>query len=138
MWQPGAHRIVDPTYKMPDLFKIIVFAGLYLDGIEFHFWNFDIVRVGKTTGTPAAQIDLRHGDYLRRIFIRSGAWVDGLSIVLSGGRELPWCGGTGGQAHEIEPEFGKRIVGLYGFAGEGGVDGLGVVFADVKIQELVL
>jgi hypothetical protein len=77
-------------------------------------------------------LDLRHGDYLRRVYIRSGEWVDGLSIVISGGRELPFVGGGGGETHEVEPELGMRIVGLFGVAGENGVDGLGLVTARVN------
>lgn len=152
LWTPGAFRTVEGGYAQPTLFKIIAFGGLYLDGLEFHFRDYDIVRVGKTDGEPAAQIMINHGDYVRRLYVRSGAWVDGFGIVISGGREvsffgevrkwqkltfhlqLPWVGGSGGQFHEFEPPEGTRIVGLYGFAGPKGIDGLGAVCAPVVVK----
>lgn len=135
LWTPGAFRQAHSSFHQPTLFKIIVFGGLYIDGLEFHFRDFDIVRIGNTSGDPAAQIEIRHGDYLRRVFVRSGEWVDGFSFILSGGRELSWVGGSGGEFHEVEPGMGTRIVGFHGFAGPQGVDGIGVIWAPVTIRE---
>ncbi|KAI9018224.1 hypothetical protein DFJ74DRAFT_676419 [Hyaloraphidium curvatum] len=136
LWTPGAHRTPHPSFRAPTLLRIVVFAGLYLDGLEFQFRDADTVRVGRTSGTVAGQIEIRHGDYIRRVHVRSGEWVDALAAVISGGRELPWCGGTGGEMHEFEPPINTRIVGFWGYAGyEQGIDGFGVVCAPVSIKE---
>jgi hypothetical protein len=95
--------------------RISVWAGSYLDGIAVELGSGQVLSAGKTSGQPTSTLDLLDSS-IRRVVCRSGEWLDGMNIIGSGGAELGWTGGTGGERQEF---VGKCV----GFRGSAPVNG---------------
>ena len=54
-------------------------------------------------------------EYLARVDVRAGAWVDAIRFH-SNKRSSEWMGGSGGDLYRLTPPPGKQITGLFGTA----------------------
>jgi len=98
--------------------RITAWASTYLDGLAVELENGHVYSAGKVAGSPAASLDLSNSN-IRRVVCRSGEWLDGINFIASGGSELGWAGGTGGERNE----FVARGTGVVGFRGSAPANG---------------
>jgi hypothetical protein len=91
-------------------------AGRYVDALLLNG-----ARYGGRGGTESVVLDFRSDEYIRRIAIRHGRYVDGIELETSAGRTLR-VGGQGGVREEL------TNVRVLGFGGSHGtlIDRLGV------------
>ncbi|SCU88484.1 LADA_0E10440g1_1 [Lachancea dasiensis] len=74
---------------------------------------------------------LNQGENFIGLRLRSGCWVDAVSIVTSEGRASPFFGNAnGGSHHEIIIPEHQKILGLYGRVGQW-VDAIGIIYGSV-------
>lgn len=92
-----------------------IYHGFALDGIEFFYEDATSQLFGKRGGKPGGSefnlgmfisdfevqvadsfADTRRGEYITGFSLRSGAWMDGLSIMTSLGRKSPFFGNAVG------------------------------------------
>lgn len=102
--QPGHQSQVFPVRC------IRVRSGNLVDGIEFEYADSSRLSYGGSGGEEAVfalDYDGR-GEFLSRIQVRCGDYVDAIRFLTSTGRESPWFGGRGG---EVELEFQLGTVG---------------------------
>ncbi|EPX70573.1 metallopeptidase [Schizosaccharomyces octosporus yFS286] len=92
--------------------KVRVHCGLALDGIEVFFGS-NSALLGNRGGSPH-DFDT-DGSNIAGFLIRSGAWVDGISIILENGNTSPFFGNANGGGQKLYkiPE-NSRLVGFYG------------------------
>ncbi|EFW99993.1 zinc metalloproteinase [Grosmannia clavigera kw1407] len=110
--------------------RIIVYHGLYVDGMEFVYDDDSRQLFGKRGGKPGGdmfEMDVRRGEYISGFSVRSGFWVDGIQILTSLGRRSPVYGNAqGGSANTLIPPRGYTICGVAGSSGTW-VDGFSVL-----------
>lgn len=93
--------------------RIQVHSGNAVDGVEFFFEDGSNYLFGKRGGSPH-DINFRPGEQLIGFYCRTGAWVDGLSVITSLQRTNIFGKAQGGKGHDLVPPHGYRIAGLYG------------------------
>ncbi|KAK3313912.1 putative peptidase family-domain-containing protein [Apodospora peruviana] len=125
-------ELVFPSAMRQDrvLYRIIVYHGLALDGLEFVYDDDSRQLFGKKGGKEGGDVfdmDIRRGEYIAGFYIRAGAWIDGIQILTSLGRRSPVFGNAhGGSGHTLIPPRGYTICGVTGSCGTW-VDGFSVI-----------
>ncbi|GAB5586797.1 hypothetical protein Unana1_01697 [Umbelopsis nana] len=109
--------------------NIRVHHGGFFDGIVF-CWSDGSQNILGQRGGGATDFPLSPGEYPVKFIVRSGAWIDGLQIILNSGRSSPWYGGTGGGLAEIEAPAGHQLIGLYATAGQW-MDSFGIMYSSL-------
>ncbi|CAK9783640.1 hypothetical protein CC85DRAFT_328171 [Cutaneotrichosporon oleaginosum] len=94
----------------PALRHIRVYCGAALDGLEL-----DGALFGTRGGSPHDWA-LRPGEYVTRIHVQHGAWIDGIQFVTDQ-RASPWFGARGGGPGEARVPHGYRWSGVFGHVG---------------------
>ncbi len=109
------------------LTAVMIHAGAALDGFTLLYSDGRNVVLGGTGGSPR-RIDIRPGDSIARMEVRSGAWLDAVDIVLTSGARSGLHGGSGGGARVLNVGQGQTVVGIYGSSNQW-LHSLGLVLA---------
>lgn len=120
----GKARSIRTIIPMP-LKRIRFYTGIAVDGMEFFSSTGDSALFGKRGGS-AKDFELAEGEVLRGFAVRSGMWVDAVSVVTDR-RKGPWLGGQGGGYGEALVPVGMTPVGLTGELADW-VTGLGMEY----------
>lgn len=97
--------------------RITVHHGSFLDGFIIH-WNDGSRDIVGKTGGGRSDFDIRAGERIQGIVVRSGAWIDGIQFKLSSGRVSEWYGGHGGSISVVEAPAGYEMVGIFSTAND--------------------
>ncbi|KAK9760149.1 hypothetical protein K7432_016123 [Basidiobolus ranarum] len=98
------------------LVSVRIYFGAYIDGISFKYTDGREVVCGKTGGGDTREISLDRDDWINRVVVNHGAWIDGIEVITNKGKTTGWCGGKGGQDQNLQPPPGYSIVGMFGSA----------------------
>ncbi len=91
--------VFDSVVKQGKLLtQVKVYSGFALDGLEFIYEDSTSQLFGKRGGSANDfNLDTRRGECITGFYVRSGFWVDGVSIMTNLGRKSPMYGNaTGG------------------------------------------
>jgi hypothetical protein len=83
--------------------------------MEFNF-NTKMVKAHNIMGDMVDNIKL--GEYITRVDLRTGDFVDSIGFVTNMGTRSPIFGSRGGSPSKIDIPEGYKIVGLFGGEGE--------------------
>ena len=116
------------------LSKVVIRSGKYIDAIELTYVSNEdgsystLPRLGGNGGHESAfDIDVRGGEKIKSIQVRSGEFVDHLNFTTNKGRSVAF-GGYGGSQFSIAETC--DLQGIYGRAGEY-LDAIGFICADL-------
>ncbi|CAN8104763.1 unnamed protein product [Discula destructiva] len=128
--EPMEFVFTSATHKDRVLSRVVVYHGAALDGMEFIYDDDSRQLFGKADGKTnmsVFELDVRKGEYITGLVVRSGFWVDGVQILTSLGNRSPFFGNQhGGDAHTLIPPYGYNICGVWGSCGAW-VDGFSVL-----------
>lgn len=93
-------------------------------------------RGGNAVSEPQSFFFAGPDEYLTRVEVRAGAWIDAIRFH-SNKRSSEWMGGSGGDLYCLTPPSGKRIRGLFGTAGHY-VGSIGLQLSGCVIEENIL
>ena len=77
-----------------------------------------------------SKFELKPNEFITRIYVRSGAWVDGIQFETNL-RKSPFFGNEkGGSLHILQPPSGSKLLGMYGTVGDW-LDSIGIIYSQV-------
>ncbi|KAI9321907.1 putative peptidase family-domain-containing protein [Dichotomocladium elegans] len=127
----GAESSYQVTFRdCQRIIGVCIHHGSFVDGVVFLFDDGSKAIVGQCGGTRT-HFPLHPDEHLAGMWVRSGAWVDGLQLVTSQGRRSSWFGGTGGSLHWVSPPAQYKWMGVYGSAGRW-LDQIGIYYAIIS------
>ncbi|SCV05422.1 LANO_0H07140g1_1 [Lachancea nothofagi CBS 11611] len=98
-----------------------------LKSVSIEDTNGPSVLFGNQTNSYS-DVSLDSDEHLVGFNIRSGCWVDGISIITSKGRVSNYFGNSnGGSQHQAVAPSGQHILGIYGRVGQW-VDAIGIIY----------
>lgn len=118
----------------PQLERVDLFAHNAVYALGFQFSDRSSQLVGKMPQgePPKASITLRPGQSISSIDVKSGWWIDALSVAVSGGQSSPFVGGNGGGRRSLRAaREQEEIVGVSASMGAW-MDSLGVLVSDKR------
>eukprot|EP00750_Incisomonas_marina_P003678 INCI13349.1.p1 GENE.INCI13349.1~~INCI13349.1.p1 ORF type:complete len:1136 (-),score=197.09 INCI13349.1:341-3748(-) len=93
----AAARFAASDCPLPRVRALNVRSGALIDSIAFEFADGTTVTYGGSGGTlDSFPLDHENGEFLARIQVRCGDYVDGVRFLTSTGRESRWFGSDGG------------------------------------------
>ena len=95
----------------PAIPRITVYSGVCVDGIDFHS------HMLGNKGGSATTLDFAPNEYLLGFRVRSGLWIDGISVITNL-RESQWFGSQGGSETVMISPGGYRVCGVQGVSSQ--------------------
>jgi hypothetical protein len=93
--------------------KIYVWSGEFVDAIQVEYQDQKDKKYGGNGGEKH-KFKLKEGEYIKKVEVRSGSWIDSIKFITNTGRESKQFGGNGGSLTTVDCKNGLlHIDGSY-------------------------